>query len=86
MATTQNKVKVLTEAQVTAMHPREWVAMEVVSLNKRDLAAKGHLIAHSPDKSVMLKKLGEFSREHPDTLTASFFTGPVDAAIWVGLY
>lgn len=66
----------LSEADVTAQYPKEWVAIEIVSLDK-NLQWKGRLVGHSPHREVLVEARKQFGQAHPEAgHVATFYTGP----------
>ena len=78
MAVVKKYEKLFTEVEVAALYPKEWVAVEVVSVDRRNQWTKGRLVAHSPDHEKLAEAYREFRQEHPKSRIASFYTGPVE--------
>lgn len=74
----KKREKLLTEGELVALYPKEYVLVEVVLGKNRPEWKKGRLIAHSSDKDEVLDVVESFVKRHPGAQTALFFTGPAD--------
>jgi len=75
---TRKKEKLLTEAEITARYPKEYVFVEVISKEGRPEWKNGRLIAHSSEKDEVLDAVEKFVKQHSGAQTAFFYTGPMD--------
>jgi len=78
MAVVKKYEKLFTEVEVAALYPKEWVAVEVVSVDRRNQWKKGRLLAHSSNHDDMAEVCRKFREKHPESRIASFYTGPVE--------
>ena len=53
----------------------EWVATEVLKVDKADVPLAGQIIAHSPDKQEVYKAVKAYLAQRPTARTYIFFTG-----------
>jgi hypothetical protein len=64
----------------------EWVAAEVLRVDKADVPLAGQVITHSPDKQEVYKAVKAFLVQYPTARTSTFFTGePIPEGVGVAL-
>jgi len=64
----------------------EWVAAEVLRVDKADVALAGQVIAHDPDKQEVYKAVKAYLRQYPIARTFIFFAGdPIPEGAGVAL-
>lgn len=67
--------KIVSVEEVEGRFPNEWVLLEVVKQHNDPRKKLGRLIAHSPNRDALDEPYERFRAEHPDALTAEWFTG-----------
>ena len=78
MAVVKKQEELFTEADITTLYTKEWVAIELVSVDRRNQWKKGRLLAHSSNHDDMAEVCRKFREKHPESRIASFYTGPVE--------
>ena len=64
----------------------EWVAAEVLRVDKADVPLAGQVIAHSPDKQEVYQAVKAYLAQRPTARTYIFFTGnPIPEGLGVAL-
>jgi hypothetical protein len=64
----------------------EWVATEVLKVDKADVPLAGQVITHSPDKQVVYQAVQAYLVRRPTARTFIFFTGePIPEGVGVAL-
>ena len=64
----------------------EWVAAEVLRVDKADVPLAGQVITHSPDKQEVYQAVKAYLAQRPTARTYIFFTGnPIPEGLGVAL-
>ena len=64
----------------------EWVAAEVLGVDKADVPLAGEVITHSPDKQEVYQAVQAYLARRPTARTFIFFTGqPIPEGLGVAL-
>jgi len=64
----------------------EWVATEVLKVDKADVPLAGQVITHSPDKQEVYQAVQAYLGRRPTARTFIFFTGePIPEGVGVAL-
>jgi hypothetical protein len=67
--------KVIKIATMRATFPDEWVAAEVIKVDKADVPVAGVVLTHSSDKHVVHQTVQAYLAQHPAARLFIFFTG-----------
>jgi hypothetical protein len=62
-------------AAIRAAFAEEWVAVEVLRVDKSDVPLAGQVITHSPDKQEVYQAVKAYLEQRPTARTYIFFTG-----------
>jgi hypothetical protein len=64
----------------------EWVAAEVLRVDKADVPLAGQVVVHSPDKQEVYKAVKTYLRQYPEARMFIFFAGdPIPEGVGVAL-
>jgi hypothetical protein len=78
--------KIMKMAAIREALADEWVATEVLKVDKADVPLAGQVIAHSPDKQEVYKAVKAYLARRPTARTFIFFTGePIPEGVGVAL-
>jgi len=78
--------KIMKIATIREAFADEWVAAEVLKVDKADVPLAGQVITHSPDKQEVYKAVHACLARRPTARTFIFFTGePIPAGVGVVL-
>lgn len=78
--------KVLKIAAIRETFVDEWVAAEVMKVDKADVPLAGEVITHSPDKQEVYQAVKAYLARRPTARTYIFFTGnPIPEGLGVAL-
>ena len=78
--------KIMKMAAIRETFVDEWVAAEVLKVDKADVPLAGQVIAHSPDKQEVYKAVKAYLAQRPTARTYIFFTGnPIPEGLGVAL-
>jgi hypothetical protein len=67
--------KVMKIAAMRETFPDEWVAAEVMQVDKADVPVAGAVLTHSPDKHGVYRTAKAYLTQHPTARLFIFFTG-----------
>jgi hypothetical protein len=78
--------KIMKIAAIRETFVDEWVATEVLKVDKADVPLAGQVIAHSPDKQEVYQVVQAYLAQRPTARTYIFFTGnPIPEGVGVTL-
>jgi hypothetical protein len=78
--------KIMKIAAIREAFADEWVATEVLRVDKADVPLAGQVITHSPDKQEVYQAVQAYLARHPTARTYIFFTGdPIPKGVGVAL-
>ena len=78
--------KILKIAAIREAFADEWVAAEVLRVDKADVPLAGQVITHSPDKQEVYQAVKAYLAQRPTARTYIFFTGnPIPEGLGVAL-
>ena len=78
--------KVMKIATIRETFVDEWVATEVLKVDKADVPLAGQVISHSPDKQEVYQVVKAYLAQRPTARTYIFFTGnPIPEGLGVAL-
>jgi hypothetical protein len=78
--------KIMKIAAIRETFVDEWVATEVLKVDKADVPLAGQVITHSPDKQEVYQAVKAYLVERPTARTYIFFTGdPIPEGVGVAL-
>jgi len=78
--------KVMRITAIREAYTDEWVAAEVLRVDKADVPLAGQVITHSPDKQEVYKAVKAYLMQYPTARTFIFFAGdPIPEGAGVAL-
>jgi len=78
--------KIIKIAAIREAYTDEWVAAEVLKVDKADVPLAGQVITHSPDKQEVYQAVKAYLAQRPTARTYIFFTGnPIPEGLGVAL-
>ena len=78
--------KIMKIAAIRAAFAEEWVAVEVLRVDKADVPLAGQVITHSPDKQEVYKAVKAYLVQYPTARTFIFFAGdPIPDGVGIAL-
>jgi len=78
--------KIIKIAAIREAYTDEWVAAEVLKVDKADVPLAGQVITHSPDKQEVYQAVKAYLARCPTARTYIFFTGdPIPEGLGVAL-
>ena len=78
--------KVMKIAAIREAYTDEWVAAEVLRVDKADVPLAGQVIRHSPDKQEVYKAVKAYLVQYPTARMFIFFAGdPIPEGVGVAL-
>ena len=78
--------KVMKITAIREAYTDEWVAAEVLRVDKADVPLAGQVITHSPDKQEVYKAVKAYLVQYPTARTFIFFAGdPIPEGVGVAL-
>ena len=78
--------KILKIGAIREAFTDEWVAAEVLRVDKADVPLAGQVITHSPDKQEVYKAVKAYLRQYPKARMFIFFAGdPIPEGVGVAL-
>ena len=78
--------KIMKIAAIREAFADEWVAAEVLRVDKADVPLAGQVITHSPDKQEVYKAVKAYLRQYPTARMFIFFAGdPIPEGVGVAL-
>jgi len=78
--------KVMKIAAIRGAFRDEWVAAEVLRVDKADVPLAGQVLTHSPDKQEVYKAVKAYLMQYPTARMFIFFAGdPIPEGVGVAL-
>jgi hypothetical protein len=78
--------KIMKIVAIRAAFAEEWVAVEVLRVDKSDVPLAGQVITHSPDKQEVYQAVKAYLVQRPTARTYIFFMGtPIPEGLGVAL-